>query len=32
MSVTDAIKYIVSLGSILQEYPAPPNPKFINHG
>jgi len=24
MSVTDAIKYIVSLGSISQEYPAPP--------
>jgi uncharacterized membrane protein len=32
MSVTDAIKYIVSLGAISQEYPAPPNPKFINHG
>src|SRR5208283_1709600 len=32
MSVTDAIKYIVSLGSISQEYPAPPNPKIINHG
>ena len=32
MSVTDAIKYIVSLGSISQEYPAPPNSKFINHG
>ncbi|MGA2278984.1 MAG: DUF502 domain-containing protein [Verrucomicrobiota bacterium] len=28
MSVTDAIKYIVSLGSISQEYPPPPNPKF----
>jgi uncharacterized membrane protein len=32
MSVTDAIKYIVSLGSISQEYTPPPNPKFINHG
>ena len=32
MSVTEAIKYIVSLGSISQEYPPPPNPKFINHG
>jgi uncharacterized membrane protein len=32
MSVTDAIKYIVSLGSISQEYPPSPNPKFINHG
>jgi uncharacterized membrane protein len=28
MSVTDAIKYIVSLGSISQEYPPPPNPTF----
>ena len=32
MSVPDAIKYIVSLGSISQEYTPPPNPKFINHG
>ena len=32
MSVTDAIKYIVSLGAISQEYTPPPNPKFINHG
>jgi uncharacterized membrane protein len=32
MSVTNAIKYIISLGSISQEYPPPPNPKFINHG
>jgi uncharacterized membrane protein len=32
MSVTDAVKYIVSLGSISQEYAQPPNPKFINHG
>jgi uncharacterized membrane protein len=32
MSVTDAIKYIVSLGSISQEYTPPPNPKFINLG
>jgi uncharacterized membrane protein len=32
MSVTDAIKYIVSLGAISQEYPPSPNPKFINHG
>jgi uncharacterized membrane protein len=32
MSVTDAIKYIVSLGSISQEYTPPTNPKLINHG
>jgi uncharacterized membrane protein len=28
MSVTNAIKYIVSLGAISQEYPPPPNPKL----
>jgi uncharacterized membrane protein len=28
MSVTDAIKYIVSLGAISQEYPPPPHPKL----
>jgi uncharacterized membrane protein len=32
MSVTNAIKYIVSLGAISQEYTPSPNPKFINHG
>ena len=32
MSVTNAIKYIVSLGAISQEYTPAPNPKFINHG
>ena len=32
MSVTEGIKYIVSLGSIFPEHGTPPNPKFINHG